>query len=71
MSLMLSEATREHRYEASAENFLKIYDLCDHINIYDNSGEYLFLAAYIVCGKLRKTNADIDLVNKLLSKIKQ
>lgn len=65
----VSESTIEHRYETSAENFLKIYDLCDQINIYDNSGEYLILAAYTICGTLQKTKADIDWVNKLLSKI--
>ena len=65
----VSESTIEHRFETSAENFLKIYDLCDQINIYDNSGEYLVLAAYTVCGKLQKTNVDIAWVNKLLSKI--
>lgn len=37
----VSEDTIEHRFETSAENFLKIYKLCDQINIYDNSGEYL------------------------------
>ena len=65
----VSEATIEHRYETSAENFLKIYELCDQINIYDNSGEYLILAAYTVCGKLQKANTDIAWVNKLMSKI--
>ena len=65
----VSEATIEHRYATSAENFLKIYDLCDQINIYDNSGEYLVLVAYCINGILQKTNADIAWVNELLSEI--
>ena len=66
----VSEATIEHRYETSAENFLKIYDLCDQINIYDNSGEYLVLAAYTVCGKLQKTNVDIAWVKENMNSVK-
>ena len=65
----VSEATIEHRYETSAENFLKVYELCDQINISDNSGEYLVLAAYTVCGKLQKTNASIEWVDNLLAHI--
>lgn len=65
----VSEATIEHRYETSAENFLKIYDLCDQINIYDNSGEYLILVAYRINGKLQKTNSNIKWVNDLLAQI--
>lgn len=65
----VSEDTIEHRYDTSAENFLKIYKLCDQINIYDNSGEYLVLAAYTVNGKLQKTNMDIEWVNKLLARL--
>ncbi len=65
----VSESTIEHRYETSAENFLKIYKLCEQINIYDNSGEYLILAAYTVNGILQKTNANIEWVNNLLDQI--
>ena len=65
----VSEATIEHRYETSAENFLKVYELCDQINIYDNSGEYLILVAYSINGKLQKTNSNINWVNNLLAQI--
>ncbi len=65
----VSESTIEHRYETSAENFLKVYKLCDQINIYDNSGEYLILAAYTVNGILQKANANIEWVNNLIDQI--
>lgn len=65
----VSESTIEHRYETSAENFLKVYNLCDQINIYDNSGEYLILAAYSIHGKLQKTDANVKWVNDLLDQI--
>ncbi len=65
----VSEATIEHRYETSAENFLKIYESCDQINIYDNSGEYLILVAYRINGKLQKTNSSIQWVNDLLAQV--
>lgn len=65
----VSEATIEHRYETSAENFLKIYESCDQINIYDNSGEYLILVAYRINGKLQKTNTSIQWVNDLLAQV--
>lgn len=65
----VSESTIEHRYETSAENFCKIIDFCDNINIYDNSGDALVLVAYMVEGKFVQTRYDIDWVNKLLSQI--
>lgn len=65
----VSETTIEHRYEASVENFVKVYNLCDQINIYDNSGEYLVLAAYTINGKLQKTNAETEWVNELISRM--
>lgn len=65
----VSESTIEHRFETSAENFLKIYSLCDQINVYDNSGEYLVLAAYTINGKLQKTNSEVKWVNELISRM--
>lgn len=65
----VSEATIEHRYETSAENFYKVYSLCDNINIYDNSGDSLVLVAYTVEGGFVQMRHDIDWVNKLLSQL--
>lgn len=65
----VSEATIEHRYETSAENFYKVYSLCDNINIYDNSGDSLVLVAYTVEGRFVQMRHDIDWINKLLSQL--
>lgn len=65
----VSESTINHRYGASIENFLKIYKHCDTINIYDNSGNSLVLAAYLLKYKFIKIKNDIAWVNELLKKI--
>lgn len=62
----VSEATIEHRYETSADNFRKIVSLCDNINVYDNSGSSLILVAYTVDGQFVQTRSDIQWVNDLL-----
>lgn len=66
----VSEATIEHRYESSAENFCKVSNLCDNINIYDNSGDSLILVAYNVGGTFIQTRRDIQWVNNLLDSLK-
>lgn len=64
----VSGATIDRRYETSQENFLKVFPLCDTVNIYDNSGESMRLVAYLDNGKLVRTDYPCAWVEKLLER---
>lgn len=65
----VSEATIERRYAVSIDNFIKIYEFCDIIDVYDNSADAPQLVAYKQGNMLFRTDYECewadDLVNRL------
>ena len=61
--------TIERRFEKSKENFLKIYDLCDTVTIYDNTISMQMVVS-VVNGEIERTAPPVPWVEKLLEKIK-
>lgn len=66
----VSPETIDRRFQSSYENFLRIYPLCDTINIYDNSDKSIVLVAYCKNGKVTRNSVPCLWVDSLLEKIK-
>lgn len=65
----VSGGTIERRFVTSKENFLKVYPLCDTINIYDNSGVAMVLVASLVNGRLERTSVICPWVDELIKSL--
>ena len=65
----VSQKTIDRRFNASKENFKKVFSLCDTVNIYDNSGDGLVLIASYVNGKLNRFDFPCKWADELLSGI--
>lgn len=61
--------TIERRFVTSKENFVKIYPLCDTVNIFDNSGDEMLLVASMINGKLERTPVKCIWADELISKL--
>ncbi len=59
----------ERRFEKSKENFLKIYDLCDTVTIYDNTITMQMVVS-VVKGDIERTTPPVLWVEELLSRLK-
>lgn len=65
----VSEDSIERRFVSSAEGFVAVFKFCDRVSLYDNSGEVPVLVAYMINGKMIRTNYRFDWVEDLLGKI--
>ena len=65
----VSDDTVDRRFDRSIENFKKVYELCDTVNIFDNSGESMILVAYSKNGQIIRTETECKWCDELLENI--
>ena len=67
----VSEETIDRRFGSSLENFYKVYNLCDNINIFDNSGSSMVLVAYSKSGILKRTDVSCEWCDNLIQNLNE
>ena len=65
----VSPETIDRRFQSSYDNFLRIFPLCDTINIYDNSGNSMVLISYCKNGKITRNSIPCSWADSLLEKM--
>lgn len=65
----VSPETIDRRFQSSYVNFLRVFPLCDTVDIYDNSGEFMVLVGYCRNGQIKRNSVPCPWADSLLNKI--